>query len=357
LSLDRQLRFWIGALVALVLFLWLFSDILLPFVVGMALAYLLDPVADRLERLGLGRTSATLVIMVLFLASIGLAFALLVPLVIEQANSLGAALPDLVQRLERLAHDLRGTALGREVVSTTQAGAPGRLGTLFTQGLGWATQVLGSLWSTGQAVFSVLSLAVIAPIVAFYLLLDWDRMVERVDGWLPLRHRDTIRRLARDMDAAVAGFVRGQISVCLVMGAFYAIGLTLVGLNFGLVIGIVSGILGFVPFVGFLVGIVSSVGVALVQFWPDWPWILAVLGIFLAGQILEGYVLQPNWIGKSVGLHPVWLLFALLAFGSLFGFVGALVAVPTAASIAVIARFALDRYLDSSFYRHPVDEP
>jgi predicted PurR-regulated permease PerM len=175
-------------------------------------------------------------------------------------------------------------------------------------------------------------------------------MIDVVDSWIPLHQRDTVRGLAREIDAAIAGFVRGQSAVCVILGAFYAIALTLTGLNFGLLIGLISGLITFIPYVGSMTGLILSLGVAVAQFWPDYTWIALILGIFLFGQFIEGNVLSPKLVGESVGLHPVWLIFALLAFGYLFGFVGLLVAVPLAATIGVLARFALRRYLESSFY-------
>jgi len=197
---------------------------------------------------------------------------------------------------------------------------------------------------------SVFSLVVITPVVAFYLIYDWHRMIRTVDGWVPRQQRETVRQLAREIDAAISGFVRGQTAVCLILGSFYAVALTLSGLNFGLLIGLISGLITFIPYVGSMTGLVLSTGVAVAQFWPDYGSILMVLGIFLVGQFLEGNVLSPKLVGESVGLHPVWLIFALLAFGYLFGFVGLLVAVPLAATIGVLCRFALRRYLHSSFY-------
>jgi predicted PurR-regulated permease PerM len=176
-------------------------------------------------------------------------------------------------------------------------------------------------------------------------------MVATVDSWLPLSQRDTIRLIARDIDSAIAGFIRGQAMVCLILGGFYAIGLSLIGLNFGVLIGLTAGMLSFIPYVGSITGLILSVGVAIVQFWPDWTWIVATLGVFAFGQFVEGNILSPKLVGASVGLHPVWLMFALLAFSSLFGFVGLLLAVPLAAAVGVIARYGLARYMDSPLYR------
>jgi predicted PurR-regulated permease PerM len=190
----------------------------------------------------------------------------------------------------------------------------------------------------------------VTPVVAFYLIYDWHRMIRSVDSWIPIQHRDTVRELAREVDAAIAGFLRGQTAVCLILGSFYAVALTLTGLNFGLLIGLISGLITFIPYVGSMTGLVLSLGVAVAQFWPAYGSILIVLGIFLVGQFVEGNVLAPKLVGESVGIHPVWLIFALLAFGYLFGFVGLLVAVPLAATIGVLTRFALRRYLQSSLY-------
>jgi predicted PurR-regulated permease PerM len=187
-------------------------------------------------------------------------------------------------------------------------------------------------------------------VVAFYMLLDWDRMVNKVDSWVPRAHVDTVRALAREINVAIAGFVRGQGTLCIILGAIYAVGLTLVGLNFGLLIGLFAGLISFIPYVGSMTGLVLSLGVAFFQFWPEWYWIAAVLAVFMVGQFIEGNILQPKLVGKSVGLHPVWLMFALFAFGYLFGFVGLLVAVPTSAAMGVLVRFALQRYLESPLY-------
>jgi predicted PurR-regulated permease PerM len=183
------------------------------------------------------------------------------------------------------------------------------------------------------------------------MLLDWDKMIRTVDSWIPRDHLDTVRTIAHDVDTAVAGFVRGQGTLCLILGIMYAVGLTAVGLNFGLLIGLFAGLVSFIPYIGSLLGLVLSVGVALVQFWPDWHWVVVVAAIFFGGQFIEGNILQPNLVGKSVGLHPVWLMFALFAFGALFGFVGLLIAVPAAAAVGVLVRFALSRYLHSPLYR------
>ena len=272
------------------------------------------------------------------------------PLLIEQCQGLAEQLPALAGRLREMAAPYADGPLGQYLGADAKA-LETNLASALSQSTGVLTRVVQSVWNGGQAVLSLLSVLVISPVVAAYMLVDWDRMIARIDGWVPPRHRETVRMLAGRMDGAVSGFVRGQVSVSFVMGLYYGTGLVLVGLNFGLLIGLMAGFLGIIPYVGFGSGLVVGLAVALVQYWPDWHGIVYVLIVFGIGQVIEGYGLTPNWVGRSVGLHPVWLLFSLFAFGSLFGFVGMLVAVPAAASIGVLARFAIEQYMASPLYR------
>lgn len=347
MTLPRQALFWTAALVLLLLFLWLFSGILLPFVLGMALAYLLDPVADRLQRGGMNRFWATLTILLVAVLVLVLVGLLAIPLLVAQLEAFLDRLPSYVAQVRGLASRFLETRLGQ--FFETQDGAT-RVDQVVAQGASWITTVLGSVWAGGQALVGVVSLIVVTPVVAFYILYDWDRMLTRLDNLIPRDHVETVRRLGREIDAAMAGFIRGQGAVCVVLGLFYALALTIIGLNFGFLIGSVAGLISFIPFVGSIVGFLLSVGVAIVQFWPDWIWVLAVAGIFAAGQFLEGNILQPRLVGSSVGVHPVWLMFALFAFGSLFGFVGLLLAVPATAAIGVLVRYAVEQYRASRIY-------
>jgi len=348
MPLQRQVIFWLAALAVFILLLWLLSGILLPFVAGLAIAYLLAPLTDRLVKLGLNRMVAALLIIAVVVLAFILVILLVAPLIGGQLASLIEAIPGYITKLQKLISDqslpwlqsLLGSGLSPDK----------SFGDLVTQGMGWITTFLKSLWSGVQALVQLFSLIVVTPVVAFYLLYDWHRMLRAVDGWIPRRQRDTVHQLAREVDATISGYVRGQTAVCVVLGLFYAIALTLSGLKFGLLIGLISGAITFIPYVGSLTGLVLSVGVAVAQFWPQYVPVVIVLGIFLVGQFLEGNVLSPKLVGESVGLHPVWVIFALLAFGYLFGFVGLLVAVPVAATIGVLCRFALGRYLESSFY-------
>lgn len=349
----KQIVFWTLTTLVLALFLYLFSEILLPFVAGMVLAYFLDPVADRLQRLGLSRIMATLIILFGFVVILVIALIIIIPILATQLADFIGRLPDYLSRLQNLITSFDPNWLEKTFGVNLAALREG-LSSLLTQGFGFVTTVAESLWSSGVALFNIVSLFVVTPVVAFYMLLDWDRMVAKVDSWVPRDHVKTVRAIATDINTATAGFVRGQGTLCLVLGVFYAIGLTLTGLNFGILIGLFAGLISFIPYIGSLVGLVLSVGVAIVQFWPDYWMIGAVLLVFVVGQFLEGNVLQPRLVGKSVGLHPVWLMFALFAFGALFGFVGLLIAVPAAAAVAVLVRFALNRYLESPLYvGHP----
>jgi len=214
----------------------------------------------------------------------------------------------------------------------------------------WIGKLLPSVLSGGLAIVNFLALVIITPVVTFYLLLDWDRMMGDISSWLPRDHAKTIHQIANDIDEVISGFVRGQITVLVILGLFYVAGLTLIGLNFGLLIGLGAGLVSFIPFVGAIVGLAVGGAVAVVQFWPEWHLVAAVLSVFLIGQVIEGNILSPMIVGDRVRLHPVWLMFALFVFGYLFGFVGMLLAVPAAAAIGVLVRFGLQVYLKSSLY-------
>ncbi|RWB30822.1 MAG: AI-2E family transporter [Mesorhizobium sp.] len=355
-AFRRQIRFWLISAVILAIFLYVFSGILLPFVAGMVLAYFLDPVADRLQRLGLSRLMATIVILFAFIVVLVLAFVILIPVLASQMADFASKLPEYLTRLQTLITSFDPRWL-EEKFGVDANGLREGLNSLLTSGFGLLTTVFTSIWSSGVALVSVVSLFVVTPVVAFYMLLDWDRMVAIVDSWVPRDYVQTVRAIANDINTATAGFVRGQGTLCLVLGAMYATGLTLTGLNFGILIGLFAGLISFIPYVGSLTGLVLAVGVAFVQFWPDWTMVAAVAGVFFVGQFIEGNILQPRLVGKSVGLHPVWLMFSLFAFGALFGFVGLLIAVPASAAVAVLVRFAISRYLESPLYKGHNTEP
>ena len=345
LSVGQQARYWGIGFLAFLVILYFFGSILTPYVAGAGLAYLLDPVADWLERKGFSRLAATIIITIFALLGFFLVLFLVVPILVEQIQNLVASAPGMVESLrawlvERFPDLFRADGAMRNALIMVQE-------RIQESGL----SLLNSLLASSLAVLDFVLLVVISPIVAFYLLLDWDRIIARIDGWLPLDHRETIRKISSDIDRTLAGFLRGQITVMSILGIFYAAGMALVGLNFGIVVGLFAGVISFVPYVGAALGGGIALALALFQFWGDWWWIAAVAGVFMVGQFLEGNVLTPNLVGNSVGLHPVWLMFALSAFGLMLGFVGLLIAVPTAAVIGVLARFALGQYLDGRLYK------
>jgi predicted PurR-regulated permease PerM len=346
---ERHIVFWLVALVAFIALLWLLSPILLPFVIGLALAYVLDPLANRLRRHGVSRLVAALIILGGFVLVLGLLLLLILPVLAKQVSGFIDNAPAYAQRLQGLISNPEYPWLKR-VIGDSLVGTDKSVGDLMNQAMVYLTGVLASLWAKGQALISIFSLLIVTPVVAFYLICDWDSMTNAVDSLIPLPQRETVRALGREIDATISAYVRGQSGVCLILGSYYAVGLTLAGLSFGLLIGVVSGLISFIPYLGSLTALVLSLGVAVAQFFPDWSPILIVAGVVLVGQFLEGNVLAPKLVGDSVGLHPVWLMFALFAFGYLFGFVGLLLAVPLAAAAGVLTRFAIRRYRESPLY-------
>ncbi len=345
LPVREQVTYWSIATIVFVAALVFLGNTLLPFILGGAFAYCLDPLADRLERMGLSRTLST-VIITLFAGLLCVVAALLViPTLVEQLAGLFAVAPELFGQLQAWANTQFPQIM--DANSTLRQSLDVVGDTIQSKG----SELLNGLLTSAASLLNVVVLIVLVPVVTFYLLLDWDRMVAEVDKLLPRDHAPVIRQIAKDIDRTLASFIRGQGTVCLILGVFYATGLALVGLQFGLIVGAVAGLISFIPYIGALVGGVLAVGLALFQFWGDWVWIIVVAGIFQAGQFLEGNILTPKLVGSSVGLHPVWLLFALSVFGALFGFVGLLVAVPVAAMIGVVARFFIAQYKVSLLYR------
>jgi predicted PurR-regulated permease PerM len=350
LPVKDQAKYWGLATVTFVLILWFLGDVILPFVLGGAIAYCLDPIADRLERWGLSRVSATVVIMLFGVLIFVITILAVVPTLVSQLGQLINTFPDLFKTLQteltqRFPQLLDGdSAVRQQIIKIGE--------TLQSKG----GELVNGILSSAMTVINAIVLIVVVPVVTFYLLLDWDRMVAEVDKMLPRDHVDTIRQIGRDIDATLAAFIRGQGTVMLIQGGFYAVALTIAGLNFGLVVGAIAGLLSFIPYVGAIVGGGLAIGLALFQFWGNWLMIGVVIGIFAFGQIVEGNVLTPKLVGNSVGLHPVWLIFALSVFGTLFGFVGMLVAVPVSAMIGVVARFGIEQYRSSRLYKGLSDQ-
>jgi predicted PurR-regulated permease PerM len=366
LSPERQLVLWGLTLLALGLALYFLSPVLAPFVAGTALGYLLDPIADRLQRLGLSRLGAAGLLLVAFLLVVGTVVVTLAPILSHQLAGFITSLPGYLQTLhglltqwsERFTSDSINGWLGEFGLGGAAASfdAQKYINDITSQAPTLLGDFVKSLLWRGYALINVVSLVVITPVVAFYMLLDWDHMLTIIDDLIPPRHRDDVRSLARDIDRALAGFVRGQSLVCLFLGVWYAVGLSAIGLNFGFLIGVSAGFLSFIPYVGSITAFVLSIIVAIVQGWPHVNLPIEAVAIVTTGLIMDGYVLSPRLVGASVGLHPVWIMFALLAFGALFGFTGLIVAVPVAAALGAFMRFLARRYRESALYQHPIPD-
>jgi len=348
----QRIALLVGLLVVAWLALQLFASVLLPFVAASGIAYFLDPPTTTLTRAGVPRGAASLLMIVALLAA-GLLFALLLyPLIISQIGLLIGRVPDYVGALrvfaahviaqlqERLGPDYVDERL-RDLIS-------GQVGAMLSFLAGALSRLIGG----GFALFNVVSLVVVTPVVAFYLLRDWPRIVARVDGWLPRRYAGVLRAQAREVDRILSAWVRGQAVCCLILALFYAVGLSAVGLDLGLIVGLMAGALSFIPYVGTIAGGVTSIGLAFAQF-PTWLGVAEVAAVFIAGNLLEGYVIYPRFLGDRVELHAVWVIFALFAGGAAFGFLGVLLAVPVAAVIGVLSRFWLRRYMVSPLYLDP----
>jgi predicted PurR-regulated permease PerM len=348
MTLGTQAKVWAIALVVFVALLVLLKSILLPFVAGMAIAYLLDPVCDRLETMGTSRTLATTIVTAIFAVIVILLLLLIVPLAIKQAVDFLSSLPDFIARThDRLLPYLTDLQRRFDLPDAAELNeiARQRLGTALT----WLVGLLEGMVGQGLALANLLSLIFITPVVAFYLLRDWDRLVARVDDLLPRDHATVIRQQAALANQSLAGFARGQSMVCLTLALYYSISLVIVGLPFGMVVGLIAGLLAFIPYVGSLTGFVVSMAIAIGQFDQWWPIVVVAL-IFGVGQVLEGNFLTPKLVGDRVGLHPVWIIFALLSGGALFGFLGLLLAVPVAALVGVLVRFSIAQYRASRLY-------
>ena len=361
MSLERQILIWTGVFALFLLALHILGSAVTPFATGIALSYLLDPVVRRLERIGVNRLVSSLAILAIFVVTLGFAMVVVAPILGHQLLGFTQSLPRYVVKLQQMATDEAGYltnkyggawmadyglggSLSNEQIQKTIADFVGR-------GAQWLLNSVQSLASGGEALLNFFSLLIVTPVVAFYLLVDWNKMTAALDSWLPLDHRDSLRGIGSEINVALAGFVRGQSLVCLFLGVWYGLGLTVVGLNFGLLIGFAGGVLSFVPYVGSLTTLVIALLVALVQGWPEWRLFLLTFVVVAIGQFLEAYVISPKLVGDSVGLHPVWLMFALFAFGALFGVTGLIVAVPAAAAIGVLARHLIGVYLASSLYQ------
>lgn len=344
LSSNREAMWWGVAALVLALALWRLGNVLTPFLIGAGVAYVMDPIADRLERMGLSRTMSVALLTVATLFVFVGVMLLIVPMLVRQVLQLIDFAPSAFHTVQQwLSQRFPELFPADGQIPQQLQDLAGRVSEQIGKFLPTVLSSLGNI-------IGVVVLLLIVPVVAFYLLLDWDHMVERVVDLLPREHRDTICEIGNQINDSLSGFLRGQGLVTLILATFYSIGLFAVGLPFGLVIGILAAVLSVIPYVGVFTGGVISMAVAAFTFWNEPVWILAVAAVFVVGQLIEGNVLQPKIIGSHVGLHPVWLMIALAVFGTLFGFVGLVVAVPLGAIMGVLARFFVGRYKESAYY-------
>ncbi len=346
---NKNWVFWLSLLIFFAVSIYVLRSVLLPFVVGIIIGYLLDPLATRFEKLKMSRTSATC--LVLFLVAI-----VLIPAIIALAGMIDTQLADFIAAVPNYMASLSKKI--EPVIANLQDNIPGLsrekireyLQGNMTNGLKLLGSVLRKLITSGYALFNIVSLLLITPVVAFYMLRDWNDFVKKVDSLLPKVYKKEIRQQAREIDKIISSFIRGQLSVCVLLGSFYAVGLTFIGLDLGMLVGFIAGIISFIPYVGSIVGFITAMAIAFAQF-DAWVPIAQVVGVFVVGQFLEGNFLTPKLVGDSIGLHPVWVMFALLAGGVLLGFLGLMIAVPLAAVIGVLVRFAITKYKQSSLYK------
>jgi len=347
MTVARPAVFWITITALALLMLVLLREILQPFAVGMALAYLLSPAVDGLARIGINRSFAALILVLLLVVGLVGLLLVMLPALVGELRFFIDEFPRYVTRVQSLVADTGRPWLHR-VLGQELRIEDSVTHTVATIGSAWLDGLVRSVWASGRALLSLLSLLVVVPIVSVYLLADWNRMTATLEGWVPAQHREDVRVVGQEIHEAVAGFMRGQVVICLILAVFYAAALRLIGLNHAILIGITAGLISFVPYLGLGIGFVIATCVAIAQFWPDWTPLAAVAAIFLVGETLADYVLSPRIIGSRVKLNPVWLMFALFAFGYLFGFVGLLAAIPLAASLGIILRFAMRKSLAGS---------
>lgn len=339
---------WTLILVLFCVGIYTLRSVLLPFVAGIVLGYLFDPLATKFEKWGMGRTLATILVFIVVVLVAVPSFIMIFSVVDSQLTTFVEAAPEyissFIKRAEPIVLDLHDRFPSLELNTL-----PEMIKNNLTTGMQFGAKLLKGIISNGFALINLLSLLLITPVVAFYMLRDWDAFVKKVDNLLPRKSKNTIREQFRLIDKALSGFIRGQVSVCVILGLYYSLGLHFVGLELGLLVGFLAGIISFIPYVGSISGFLISIILALAQF-GDMTKIIEVVAVFVIGQFVEGNFLTPKLVGDNIGLHPVWVMFALLAGGVLLGFLGLMIAVPVAAIIGVLSRYAINNYKKSNLY-------
>ena len=342
--------FWGFTVIILIFLVWLFKPVLLPFILGGAIAYLLNPIVNKICSKGVGRQTAALIILSGFFVFVAGILAIILPILIREAAGFIEAAPTYAAHVWELAEprimwvqEKMGYAITADQV---QSVLQDNMGKALQIGKG----VLGGITTGGIAIIDFLTTLLITPVAAYFLMKEWPWVTEWAKGIIPRHYVDTVTLLLRQIDVKISGFVRGQMTVCLALGFAYAVALSLAGLNYGFVIGLSTGILSIIPFVGSTLGLAVSVVVAFLQSGGDLTFVGIIAAIFFIGQFIEGNFVTPKLMGDSVGLHPLWIIFALMAGGSLMGLVGMFLAVPVAACVGVLVNFAVSEYKKSQYY-------
>lgn len=344
---EKTFQFWIMVALLTLSFLWLFNSVLMPFVVGIALAYMLNPIVERLTKKRLPRWLSALLIIFIFFISALVAILFAIPVLVREMVEFVQLLPTLFHKGEALiATHLPMVDLPQSIHEIDKEALSDKAGDILDAG----KNILGNVLKGGMAIIGFISSLVLIPIIAFYLMIDWPRLTAKVQDLIPEGNKNSVKTILSEIDDSLSGFIRGQLSVCFLLGLFYAIGLSIMGLQYGFFIGVASGVLSIIPFVGSIFGLVASVGMAFYQF-GGWEYPLIAFIIFTVGQLVEGNYLTPKLVGDSVGLHPIWVIFVLMAGGALLGVLGMIIAVPVAAIIAVLLRHAISQYKKSGYYK------
>ena len=353
-KLPATATFW-AIMAALVLIaLMLFSGILLPFAVSFVLAYLFHPAVDGLRRVGIPRAVSALIMVALSIVVLAAIIALIVPPLAAQIGELIENLPVWYERAQSYIAQHYGQYL-QHITGPQKPGEPAAAEQLRQHIAPWLVSQVQGLLKSGASLFNSVALLFLTPVITFFLLRDWDKMIASVRDFLPKQQAPAIIEIAQEIDNTISAYLRGTLIVLLIVSAFYMVSLGLIGLHYGLLIGLVAGMFSFVPYLGSTGGFLVSAGVAVAQFWPDYTMVGLVSGVFVFGQVIEGNVLTPYIVGNKVGLHPVWLVFALVASGYVLGFLGLIISVPLAAAIGVLVRYAVRRYYESALHNEGGD--
>lgn len=353
--LNIQMKFWAGAAALFVTFIWIFKSVLMPFVLGIVIAYLLNPLVKRFSTRGIKRTTSTILILVVFFVLMTLLVVFTAPIIAKESKDLIAALPGYMDQLFVLIEPYKEwikANIGGDYIAESKTFLKENMSKILSVSGG----IAGGIAAGGQAVLGLLTTLVLTPLVAFFMMKEWPAITGWVEGLIPRQHEKMVQDLITQIDKKLAGFIRGQLTVAFLLGLIYAVALTVADLNYGFLIGITAGLLSIIPLVGSTLGLIVSVAVAWFQAGTI-EYVSIIAAIFVVGQIIEGNILSPKLLGDSVGLHPLWILFALMAGGSLFGILGMLLAVPVAAVVGVFASFGIMQYKKSAFYKKADKKP